>query len=402
MLDRLRSHIEFGNRYTGVECISINGKEAFIGIKVKRKKNLLEIEESFQCGHLDSITDKLSKSVNFFLVINNDNVIAKWMISNNTDHHKLVYQAFPNININDFFYEVIQYDNSCLVSICRKDDVFQLIDSFRNSGLFVYNFSLGNSLLGGISGFIEGDNCYTSNARISFNDQKINKVEFVENSEVRSYNVNSLKVSSHELLSFSAAIQPLIGLHELSDNAHNEKVELRSDFRHRRVFQLGLKSALIFFFGLLLFNFIGFSHYYDKAEDLNKMSSLNQTSKERLLLLNELVEKKEKMVNDLQFENRSNSALIINNIISSLPTSILLTELKHQPLLKKVKPGQTIELDRHVITLRGDSNNNLEFSNWIVSLEAQPWVQQIDILDFGTLNKGVSTFEIKLKLNNDS
>ena len=110
---------------------------------------------------------------------------------------------------------------------------------------------------------------------------------------------------------------------------------------------------------------------------------------------------KQKMVDDLLKTNESKSSFYVNEIIHSLPTTVLLKELDYQPLQKRIKADKKIELDENTIVISGSSNSSEIFSNWISQLGKMEWVFKVDIINYGLDSKTVSDFTIKIKLKND-
>ena len=157
----------------------------------------------------------------------------------------------------------------------------------------------------------------------------------------------------------------------------------------------------MFILGLLLVNFVFFNHYFNKVNELKQVYEINQTSKSQIIKLNESVSKKQKMVDDLLKSNDSKTSFYSNQIMKSLPFSILLSEFNYQPLLKRIKTEKEIELENNIITVSGTSSDSEVFSSWINKLEQKNWITKVDIIDYGSTSSNTSDFIIKIVLTDE-
>jgi Tfp pilus assembly protein PilN len=397
MFDRLLTYLKFGNRFCGVEHTSKKGQDCINVTVLKQSKKELLIEEHIQG---DSISNKLPKHRPIYLVINNNKVLTKTIESNQNDALKLVYKAFPNINLDEFYYEVLSQVNTHFIALCRKDDVENIIKEYKELKILILNFSLGNSLISSLKSFINQDYVFSSNVKVEIQDGNVIKIEKTETIS-ETYRINGLEVSSAYLLSFSGALQIVLGNNESVTNYDVRSENLVSDFKHTRFFNLFLKVGGLFILGLLLINFFFFNHYFNQVNELRQLSEVNQSTKNQILTLDEVVSKKQKIVDDLLKSNGSKTSYYADRIIQSIPKSILLSEFNYQPLLKRIKSGKEIELKKNVIDVSGESNDSEAFSDWVSVLERKDWISRVDILVYGSASSKVSDFKIEIVLEGE-
>lgn len=401
MFGRFKSYLEFGNRFCGVEHTSKNGHETIYATVLKKSKNKLDMETSFQEVSLDQVIPKLPKQLPIFLVINNDHVLTKTIDSEPSEFVKLVFKAYPNIQLEDFFYEVLTQGKTHFVSICRKGYVEELIVSYKEKGVSVINFSFGNSIASCISRFVRVENISSSNAHISFDDTTIVSMEHINMEAISHYDINGLQISNQQLLSFSGALNSVLNLYDSSTNFEGLKDSLGLGFKQSRFFVLFFKSGLVFILMMLLLNFFVFNHYFNAVNRLQQTSQINETNKQYILGLSERVSKSQKMVEDMLKGSVSKSSFYVNTIIQGLPNSMTLSELNYQPLLKRIKERQPIETNTNTILVSGESHDSELFSKWIAHLESVPWIHRVEILGYGDLSQTASNFSIKLTLTNE-
>lgn len=130
MLATLKAYLQFGNRFCGIEHTSKNGQEKLYVTLLKKTKKEVDIENSFDATTIEDLAEKLPKNQHTVLIINNQHVLTKTVKSNQTEELKLVYKAFPNIKLEDFYYEVLVQKSIYSVSICRKTYIEELIRNY--------------------------------------------------------------------------------------------------------------------------------------------------------------------------------------------------------------------------------------------------------------------------------
>ena len=399
MIDRIVKYLTYGNRFCGVEYHSYNNQDYFYATVLKLHKDELN-EDVF--SDASSIADlQLPKQQHIHLVVNSEKVLTKAISSEQQDALKLVYKAFPNIVIDDFYFEVLSQNHTHFVSLCRKTYIDSLINRFEEHKLNVIDFSLGHSSLDILEAYLNTNTIYTSNSKIESNEKGIVSIESgTKNSE--QYDINGIRIENSHLLSFSGALKSYFNkAEEGNTNFSTKKAALIDDYKQSRFYNQFLKFAGLFILAVLLINFLFFNHYFNKANELGQLSELNEATKTRILKLNASVSRKQKMVDDILKSNASKTYYYSNQIIKELPKSILLSEFNYQPLVKRISKEKPIEINTNSIEVSGASNDSEDFSNWISQLEKLEWIQSVDILEYGSKNSRTQDFVIKITLVND-
>lgn len=401
MLKQFKTYLEYGNRFCGVEHTMPLGKDIIYVTLLKKAKNNVDVEKTFEEASIKNTITKLPKNQAIFLVINNDNILTKHIESEQTELAKLVYNAFPNINLEEFVYEVISQGNKHLVSICRKVYVEELITKYKENDGFIISISLGNNIISGIAHFVDDRTIVTSNAHISLENRLITAVEKKETESIKTYDINGIQINSNQVLSFSAALDGILQNFNPRTNFDLLKNSIKGDYLQSRFFSQFLKFGLLFILVILLINFFIFNHYFNTVKTLQQTSQINQTTKQNILELSGSVNKTQKMVDDMLKSSTSKSSFYTNSIIQGLPSSVLLSGLNYQPVLKRIKLGQSIETNNHIILISGESNDSEQFSKWIANLEATDWIKNVEIANYEDISKSLSSFSLNLNILND-
>ncbi|NRB61394.1 MAG: hypothetical protein HRU50_15850, partial [Winogradskyella sp.] len=314
MKEKLLSYFKFGNSFCGVELSTVNGKEVIYTTRLKRSKKELVVDSFFEVDAIKGLQKQLKKHTPLFLVLNNDKVLSKHIVSEQQDTKKLVYKAFPNINLNDFYYEILSQEQQHFISLCRKEYVEKIIEVYHILNLHITNISLGHHLVGTISQFLNKEFVFSSNSKITLEKHRITQIEKSETTN-EIYHINGLRIKNKQLLSFSGALQLLLNTNSIQTNLSDQRDTLKDSYHQTRFFNLFLRTSGLFILGLLLVNFFFFNHYFNEVSELRQLSQVNQSTKTHILSLDKVVSKKQKLVEDLLKNNGSKSSFYVNEIV---------------------------------------------------------------------------------------
>ena len=400
MLNTFWTYLHYGKRFCGVEHSTDYEEEILNATVLIQTKKELNISASFKENTIEGLVKKLPKHQHLVLIVNNEKVLSKTIETKQTEALKLVYSAFPNINLEDFYFEIHSQKNTHFINICRKDYITTLIETYDKHKLSILNISLGNHSLSNLFEFIHEKTIYSSNAKITLKNNELIQIE--KGSVIsESYDVNGSNVTNDQMLSFSGALQPILKNNSTNTNFVTEKNRLEDSYKQTRFFNLFIKFGGLFILGLLLINFLFFNHYFNSVNKLAQVSEINQVTKNQITVLNESVSKKMKLVDDLLKSNGSKSSFYSHTIIQSLPKTILLSDYHYQPLLRRIKEELPIELNTNHIVISGSCIKSADFSEWINHLEKMEWIAKVSILEYRNTNSKKSNFKISISIKHD-
>jgi len=401
MLQKFITYIILGKRFCGIEISSLNNRDTYLVSLLQKRKTELELEQQFEVESIHLISTKLPKNQHAFLVINTSQVLFKKVTTTSSNQNTILNVAFPNINGNEFYYEIISgNNNTSFISLCRKEYVDDIIADFKAKNIVVTSFSLSSNIIAEITDFIPSKSILSSNATIILNGNisDINITNTITKQE--EYNINGLPTLNKYILSLSGALTTFLNTNHRISNFEEKTNSLTKDFKHLILFKKGLQGALILFLLILLLNFFLFNHYYTKVNELQQTSEVNTINKNAILSLDKKLKKTEKLATDILKSSASRSSFYVNEIIKIIPNSILLSELNYQPLQKRIKKGQHILIENNTIIVSGESSDSEAFSNWIKQLENYDWIDTVGIF-YSDINISRSEFSITLNMNHE-
>ncbi|MFD0862231.1 hypothetical protein ACFQ1M_08415 [Sungkyunkwania multivorans] len=401
MLDSFKTYLQFGPSFCGVEHTSVSEEGETNVLLLNKKKDAFEVEREFTVTSLRSLKEELPKGQHISLVINNQQVLSKRVDGNSYDPLKIIHKAFPNINLRDFYYEISRLGGDHLVSICRKEYIDSLIHKYQKEGFYVLSFSLGLHSFQTIASYINVADVAVSNYKLSIEDDSIIDFEPQSLLDDTIYDLGGIKLYGRSLLSFAAVIKNYSDGSATATNNEQQIATLKESFFQNRLFSLLLKGGLGFLFVVLLINFFIFGHYNEKVNELTQSSQVSEVQKEKLLKLNEKVQAKQRLAEDILASTSSKSSFYLDEIASILPSSMVLDEINYQPLSKRIKEGQKITFQTNEIIVSGKLKDNEAYTEWFEQLEQKPWVNAMAIQSYGTSSGNTITFTILISIGDE-
>ena len=383
----IQQFFKYGKNYAAIE----HAENDFLTIlQLTQKKKEFIVSQKITTKDFQKGVDLLKGQKHAFLILNNEQVLSKKIALIHQDEKVLIRNAFPNISLSDFYYQVYQNNNHSFICITRKDTVDKVLNTYQKKGISIIDFSLGNLALQNLHSFVANETLFSSNAQIEFDSNAIHDIEKTTTSNEK-YSINDLEVSNKEIL-------PLAGIiaYYANNETSNVHRELKEQYFHKRFFDIGLKLGLGFLLVVLLTNFFFFSSYRDQVGNLMGELQLSETYKNQLNNLQEEVTQKKRLVESVQSASNSKLSEYIDALGVSTPNSILLSQIHFQPIEGIQKKDKPLVFKENQIVVKGISKENEDFSNWVSLLEQKKWIKNISILEYGKGKKTGSNaaFEI--------
>jgi Tfp pilus assembly protein PilN len=396
MVAQLKTYLLYGDTYCGIEH---NSQHTIEAILLKKKKDEVVIHDAFEAKTIEEIAESLPKKQHAFLIVNNDVVLSKHLQSTEKQSNRLLYEAFPNLKINDFYYEIDSNGSFHNIAICRKSTVDKLIVDYKKYGITIIGFSLGNVMTSVVNTFIDAEHYYTSNAFLTKENDSIKAISLIDDIPKESYMINGLEVQNNQLLNFSGALSYILQSKKTISNFEEEETNLTANFKQQRFFSQFMLFGLGFILLLLLLNFFMFNSYYESVEHMKQTAAVNSSQKEKLLTLKAAVDEKQKMVDDILKNSSSRSSYYMDAIANSLPNTLQLATLKYQPITKRIKKNIAIQSNKNTILISGISTDSDLFSEWIQTLEDLDWIVNVTVMNYGFQSKNNTDFSLKIQIS---
>jgi len=398
MFNSVLRHITEGNTYLGLEIFEQNGAEHFALLKLRKTKGELVLQQETTAESLEELVADIDKTTPLFITVNSPKILKKQLSTQNTTSAEaLVVNAFPNLDLDNFYYQILKGQTTSVVSIGKREYVEQALARIKEMGISPVQIALGISPLEILELFIKKD-LGGSNFEANFDASGFQGFDTVSGKVDTTLDLEGIKLKSTQLLSFAhilGFVQQKLPHSNFSDLNQN----LWSVFKNKRVFTFGLRAGLGVLLVVLVINFLLFNHYYTKNQELETSLASNEYQGASIKEVLQRVDLKEEKLKSLLSSKNSKTTYYLDELGKSVPNSIFLSDIAYQPLLMPVKQDKYIELGENNLRVSGISKNSIEFTVWSDNLEMQKWVKRVEIVAYEYLSKSSANFTLNLVLN---
>lgn len=381
-----------GNKFIALEVFTSNSNKINYAVTlIGKSKDEINIIDSKILDKID-FEWLLKQKVPISIILNTTKVLCKTLDFSEKNEILAFKKAFQTLNIDDFYFESFCKNGKTLVYMSRKDYVNEIMTSFKQIENKIINVSIGSSAISSIIQYIE------SSETICFNFGKLNLKQLTissESIENETYLVSNTNLSNKNILGFSSIIS--FFNNQKNGNLDLLNSQLKNSFLQVSFFNKVSIYSVYIFLGILLLNYLIFSHYFEKYNELVIVKELIDSKTIKIESLSKNVYEKEQLLKNIgTFEKKP--SFVINEINKTIPSSILLNELSFNPITKKQKDESLAEFEQNLIIISGITNDNEEFSTWLESLNKFELIKSTSIIDFGEKEIKIN-FTLKIKLD---
>ncbi len=383
--------------YALVHRVEKDDEKIIAGVVVQQKKEEFELKDTFTKYTIPSVVKHLKKGIGIHLTISGNQVISKTLEGTEKDDEEIIAEAFPNLDIEEFYVQILRTENRSFIAISRKQVINEIIKEYEKEGIWVQYIHLGDLVLANIVSFIKDDIFYSHQTKIETINDEIISFEKLKEEQFQKYRIGEEQVAQEYLVPLSSICYKLIGEVVLSSNYEEEEIILQKKYKSVQFYKNGLLYGIGGMFFLLLMNFLIFNSAYKKEQLLKEEIQLYSSQKENLQKRKETVKRKEEIVESILKTGFSKSSWYINEIVKSMPTSVILKKYNYQPIERAIRSNKEIQLERETIRIEGESLDKSAFTTWLRTLEILEFIDQITIVHYGVVKKRAD-FEVVIKM----
>ncbi|GGG25206.1 general secretion pathway protein [Dokdonia pacifica] len=382
MLDGVKRNIIYGNTYCCIEHLGSDTDPVIKTLVCKKQKGELEVFGKTEVATIKDVRAFDEKLKYAHLIINNHQVLQKTVENGQSlSEIVIVNQAFPNIDVDSFYYEILRVKEKAYVYICRKKYVDELIKSYEKERIFITQWNLGSTSIHTLVPFLKNQVVvHTPAATVSLSNGEIQSIDRLASATFQNeyYDIEGIKIEGDYINTLGGAIGIVGGVDDdqVATNFSKEVLLKQANFKQYRFFALGLPLALGTLLIILLVNFLIYNHYYTEVAVLQEIATTNTLQKKRLVKKDSIVSQKQKLFEDVIASASSSASYFIDAIASDMPHTILLEKLQYQPLEKKIRNNKPVQVEVSNIIITGETTVNKDLSSWVSSLEDLEFIER--------------------------
>ncbi|MCL6220610.1 hypothetical protein [Zunongwangia pacifica] len=394
--------IAYGSHMHAIAHINDNseqdGFECFIN-KAKKNKDSFENTASVRIKG-EAIKSKAKEVSHAHLILVSEQVLIKKVNAVNSTKNlsTQVNQAFPNLNLEEFYYQILNAGSFSYIAIVRRLYAESIIKYYESLGIAIINLSLGFFCASTILPLIDKKNkakLHVYPYTLDFNEDQLTGYTYEAYSEAIYYAIGSDQVQSSELINIGAFTKYL----EASENSNLDNLahKLQQAFSQKKILVTGIPSGFAILFIILIINTLVFTSYYNKLESIRINQQQELTRLHQSQELKKAIDSLKVQLAQIQPQSGLNPSKITNTIIAHIPEEIKLSRLAYQPLEKQIAPEKPLNLLSNSVIISGTTREQTAITSLINNLETMKFTQEA-ILNNLQLNKGIYEFAINIRL----
>ena len=388
-------NIVTGNYFQCIQITLSGDKKRYDLVLIQKKKNELNVLDTFTTFEVDKLKDGLSKSRPVLLTLMGTGILSKKIPKTDNYRSKILFNADPE----DFYWFEVEEKEVIFSSVVRKDIVHKEMNWFKENNFAIINVSFGPFTVISIAGLFSKNTILVEDFNLEFDQDSLLSFDRLDQAEKKIYDFIDVKVSNHNISAFGGLINYLFPNH----NNISPGVLLSSEkeeFFYRKIFSVLGISAMLFFLGSLLISYLLLSYYQGRYQEVQVELGQQNIAYSKLVSLESDKENKESILKQSGLRDNRFLSFYLTEITKEVPSTISFTSLQIFPVSSKVKPNKRITFNNDLIEIEGKAISYIELSSWVKSMEKYDWVETIEITDL-VRNGDNNDFKIIIKLKFD-
>jgi Tfp pilus assembly protein PilN len=384
----------------GVEIIQQAGEVNYHLVVLEIVKGQMNVQDAHEnIKSWEVLTEQLDSKLPVVIVLNVRGLLHRKVEANITNK-RLAASVLPNANSDQFYAQGIDIYQGKIASVIRKEQLMEWLQPFLDAKYWVLDVRLGSFDVVQLLPFLRTeDKIITSAHELTIENKQL--TNFQKNKNQSAPNSTILLGDEHIETIFLPAIGAAFRIFVKAPTNEIEAVFLKTqqeNFKQFRIFQLGGIAVLAVFFVALLLNFLFFSNYNTKNQELNAQLIYQSTTLNKLDTLKKEYEQQKTFFNKNNLTQRSKTSFYADRIVSTLPSDIQLTTLNIYPKIKKsgMEMEATLpEFEQNRIQVKGKISSSIYYNDWKRSLSNLEWIVNIEQIQYQE-NGEFGEFEVVL------
>lgn len=392
MLQYLSKIITF-NKLNIIGIVRNDDSEVFNLLTVTKKGNKLSIAASRSFDSIEKLIKAIDPKVPVLLSIEGKGVL----------HKKLNSQVeadaswLKTIDFNSIYHTTYQNDEVSFISFCRNNLVEEIVQQFKTLNLQILDIYIGSMIGSLLINSIKADEFKSGTLQLVFEENELS--DFSRNDGKGAiYTIGDDQILSSHIPLYACAVhfylKPEVISKTEAKGINLEEIIYQKAFN---VFGIGMLATM---FVLLFSSYMMIQYYGSQNTELNLQSLYSNQSYKQLKSLEKKREQQLLILNESGLSSETFVSHLAYDILQTIPSSIKLNELNYTPIDKEVKADKKIGFTAKTIVIKGQTNEETVFNNWLSSLKSIKWVRKFEIISLKKDKKNISQFEVNILVTN--
>lgn len=390
MLDRIKNINFLQERKYAIIGIIIDDTPVYDVLIVHKDGANLSISSSFCTEKFDTVKNKLGSDIPILLNFSGKGIINKKVLSEGNYLKEVLFNA----SVEDFYIYEVHQGKNVFLSIARKEVLNTFFSQFESEKYHLVDYSIGAIVGTALKKLINQETICTRDSTLIFEKDLLVDFQKKEKAE-KSYSLGSEQISSSQVPLFATLLNHLYPLDFISYE-FAFLLKNRQELWFKNFFNHAALAIGLFFLISLLASYLLLNHYNNKYVAYeSQLYNLNHTYNQ----VKHLEIEKENKISILRASGMMKQNFLsyyIYRIANSIPENIKLSNLKVNPITKKIKNFEKIVFDTNSVLVQGNTESSLPINIWVKKLKSENWIEKIEIIDFSNSRKSEGRFTLKI------
>lgn len=353
-----------------------DGTTVYSLVHITLTSGKLDIVSKISSADIQEIKEKLPANVPVALSINGKGILLKNIKTDNISDIQLLQAIMPTANVQDFYLQ----KNEGIIYIARKKQIDDTVVKLVQSDISIISVTIGvfASLSIADAGEIK---------KLTLPDMLLTRQTHQWEMQIQSDNNSSVQfqdiaIENNYYEAFSTALLQL--LFDTPDTLPIDEIQsAKEDWNWKQLFRISGIAALVFFFALLLINFLVFNNLHSRNSELQSKIEAGSGQMSEITYLQQQTSAKEQFLTESGWMESSLSSYYADRIAAGVPSQIKLTQLLIYPLdVKKLKEDKRTVFSQNRIEIKGVTSHSIYLNEWVASLKKKEWVTGVEVTNY--------------------
>ena len=389
---------------TGIQIDLNREATSYQLITLHRQKS--QIEKGIAATNINStaqLYEQLDNKHPIALNITGKGILHKKIPASIQAPKAIIPQILPGAKAQDFYFQHVPTgDDQQYVSIIRRSTLDQVLQEFGAKNYHIVSVSLGGFSLATLHPMVEKKQAQLFDIggyQLAFSGDDLmtcQKNTFLKKGD-RAITIGNTQIMEGLALPFAEALR-----FYLSDESLVQVPAItthKQEWHHRQFFQTAKWAVLGSLLGILLINFLLFSHFATQNNQLHSQVQQHQSALSQLETLQQKLQAQEAFLKQSGGIQQSKTSFYADRIASTLPDKVHLTKLSIFPLIAdKSSKKKALRFEQNVLMVEGTCDKSTRLNEWLKVLKAQEWVEKVTTKHYGQEGEnGVFELEVMVQ-----
>ena len=322
-----------------------------------------------------------------------------------TSDADVLTSVLPGSTAADFYLQRTTGANQHYITLIRQDTVKSLLIAFREYNYYVIAVEAGPFSLQSLVPFLEPKwqeiTARVGHYLVTLHAGRVAQFASIPLGEgtLEQYKIGEQELTSQTLPAYAAGVRMLMG-NENSLLAAELVGGERSEWQQKLLFRQRGIGLLGLFLGILLINFLFFSHLSSENQALTASTTSSRQELKTLAALRQKLQQQQQFLQLAGWLTPTNQSIYADQLAATVPSGLQLTLLELNPSDEAAtRQQQEAVFIQNTIIVKGKCREAQTLNNWLQTLSHLPWIKQIQhqnfTYDYGV---GVGTFSFTIQL----